>query len=588
MATLDNHTYYNNGSSGATTCIGYESKHNRVVRFSFTTGSSGATSISINITAGTIQNVGGADLTSIPFYVTTSSTSHANANAADGFAVTGYITGSSAKAYSGRASIVLKANTTYYLWFFPKNKTYGFSYWHRTNKTNSYYTTATISGTSKYSLSISAGTGSSITVNRTSSQAGASTGNLSNGAAIYTNDKLKITFSPKTNYSITTHKVNNSSFTSGGTHTVSGNVSVSATATPLKSTVGATDANIGSTSTITVKRYNTSYTHTITYKFGSATGTVCTKSTSTSIAWTVPTSFYAQIPNSKSGTCTLTIETFNGASSLGTNTCTLTVTAPSASCSPTVNGTVVDTNATTIALTGDSSILIKYKSTALCSLTATRKNSATISTVKINGATVAGTVSADTTTAAKSFSEAATNSFKFEATDSRGFSSSKTITPSMINYIQLTINPVISRPSHTGSDIVMTFNGNYYRGSFGAYSNTLTIRYRYKESAEPAYTEQWHTIAPTDYILGTNSFRTNTAILLGSDFDYQKSYEFQVQAYDGANGTKLTTVNKYIPIQRGIPVFDWGENDFNFHVPVKLGDTTLTEEQLKKLLALIT
>ena len=61
-----------------------------------------------------------------------------------------------------------------------------------------------------------------------------------------------------------------------------------------------------------------------------------------------------------------------------------------------------------------------------------------------------------------------------------------------------------------------------------------------------------------------------------------------MQAYDGANGTTLSTVTKTITLQRGIPVFDWGENDFNFHVPIKIGDTQLTEAQLQQLLALIT
>lgn len=455
--------------------------------------------------------------------------------------------------------------------------------------TNSSYSgSITMKPNPVYTLSVSAGTGSSITVNRTSCAGVGSTGDLSAGSKkLCKGDKLKISFSPSTNYSITTHSVNGSSFTSGGTHTVSGNVSVVATATPLKSKIGATDANIGSTSTITVTRYNSSYTHTITYKLGSATGTVCTKSSNTSIAWTVPTAFYAQIPNAKTGTCTLTLETFNGSTSLGTSTCTLTVTASSSACSPTVNGTVVDTNATTIALTGNSSTLIKYKSNALCTLTATRKNSATISSMKIADSTVTGTTSGDVTTATKTFNGVSGTSFKFEATDSRGYYGSKTVTPTMVNYVVLTINPTLSRPTPTGSSIVMSFSGNYYRGSFGAYNNTLTLRYRYKESTNASY-GSWQTIASTSYVFGTNSFRTTSNISIGNNFDYQKSYDFQVRAYDGANGTTLTSVTKTITVKRGIPVFDWGENDFNFHVPIKIGNTTLTEAQLQQLLALIT
>lgn len=81
----------------------------------------------------------------------------------------------------------------------------------------------------KYELSISAGTGSSITVNRTSSPVG-STGNLANGSKLYHGDKLQITFTPLSTYEIDTHTVNGSPFASGSIHTVAAAVSVVATA----------------------------------------------------------------------------------------------------------------------------------------------------------------------------------------------------------------------------------------------------------------------------------------------------------------------------------------------------------------------
>lgn len=425
---------------------------------------------------------------------------------------------------------------------------------------STYSGTITMSPNPVYTLSISAGTGSNITVNRTTCAGSGGTGNLSAGSKkLYYGDKLKITFSPSSNYSINAHTVNSSTFTSGNTHTVSGNVTVSATATPLKSIIGATDANIGSTSTITITRYNSAYRHTITYSFGNLTGTITTKTSNTSIAWTIPTDFYAKIPNAKTGTCTLTCTTYNGDTNLGSSTCTLTVTASSTLCSPSVDGTVIDTNTVTVALTGDSSKLIRYKSTAKCTITASAKNSASISTKYINNGVPTNNV--------RTFSNVSDTSFVFSATDSRGYSSSKTVKPSMVAYIQLTLNPVISRPTPTGGTINMTFNGNYYRGSFGAFNNTLTIRYRYKTAAESTYSG-WTTIDSTKYTIGTSTFQTSVAISLGDDFDYKQTYMFQVNAFDGANGTTLSSVTKTLSVQKGTPVFDWGENDFNFNVPV--------------------
>lgn len=431
-----------------------------------------------------------------------------------------------------------------------------------------------LSNIATYTLSVSAGTGSSITVNRTASGY-AGTGNLSNGARLYYNDKLKITFTPSTNYAISTHTVNNSTFSSGNTYTVSGNVSVKATAQVLASSIGATDANIGSTSTITVTKYNSSYYHSIQYKFGSLSGYITSsggtqstevKFSNASVAFRIPTSFYAEIPNAKTGKCTITCRTYSSSGStsvLGNaTTCTITLTATGA---PDVSGTVVDTNSTTVALTGSNSKLIRYKSTATATISASAKNSSSIVSKFINGSTISG----DT----KVYNNCSETSFVFKAVDSRGYSTSITKTPTVIAYIQLTINPVLLRPTPTGSNITMSFSGDFYRGSFGAATNTLTIRYRYKESGG-SY-GAWKTVESTKIVFGSRSYTSSETFALDDEFNYQKEYQFQVQAVDGTSEYPLSTVTKNITVPRGIPVFDWGENDFNFNVPVMIDNVNL-------------
>lgn len=76
-----------------------------------------------------------------------------------------------------------------------------------------------------HTLSISAGTGSTVTVNRTDSPSG-STGALKHGATVYDGDVLKLTTSVALPYEITAQTVNGSSFVSGSNHTVSKDVSV--------------------------------------------------------------------------------------------------------------------------------------------------------------------------------------------------------------------------------------------------------------------------------------------------------------------------------------------------------------------------
>ena len=589
MATkLSNVAYYFAGNSGASSVIGWESSRTRVVRFEFTTGSAGATSITIATTKGTISLQDGKSMSKIPFYVTTSSDSHKNALQSEGAAVTGYLTKSDG-VWSGTANVLLKEDTKYYIWFFPYDKTYGWSYWHNND---SYYTTYELSGTSKFTLSVSAGTGSTVTVNRTTSALGtslAATGNLSNGASVYKGDKLQITFTPSTNYGIDKHTVNGTAFTSGNTHTVSANVTVVATAYLLASDVGATDANIGAKSTITVTKYNTNYYHSLQYSFGSLSGYITSsggvqsteaKFSGASIAFTVPTSFYAQIPNAKTGVCTITCRTYSSASSttvLGDpSTCTFTATATGG---PTVSGAIVDTDTTTIALTGNSSTLIRYRSNPKCTITATPKNSASISTVTIRGTAVTGTAGTNgVVTAEKTYSNASYTSFAFSATDSRGYSQSLTIVPTVVSYVELTCSPVISRPTPTESSIVMSISGALYRGSFGAASNTLTLDYRYK-TTDGNY-GSWKTVPSSNIVMGSSKY-TVSNLSLGEDFDYKTSYVFQVRARDGAtvSGTSytLSTVTKTIEVQKGIPIFDWGEDDFNVNVALMLSNVNILD-----------
>lgn len=434
----------------------------------------------------------------------------------------------------------------------------------------------TLSNITTYTLSLSAGTGSNITVNRTASGY-AGTGNLSSGARLYYNDKLKITFTPSTNYAISTHTVNGSSFSSGNTYTVTGNVSVKATAQVLASSVGATDANVGSTSTVTVTKYNSSYYHSLQYKFGSLSGYITSsggtqsseaKFSNSSVAFRIPTSFYAQIPNSPTGKCTITCRTYSSSGStsvLGNaTTCTITITATGV---PTVSGSVVDTNTATVALTGDSSKLIRYKSMAKATITATAQNSASIASKFINGVAPTDNV--------RIFSDCSETSFIFKATDSRGYSVSVTKNPTVIAYIQLTINPLLSRPTPTGSSITMSFSGDFYRGSFGAATNSLTIQYRYKESGG-SY-GSWKDVESSKIVFGTRSYTSSSTFTLDDEFDYKKEYQFQVRAKDGTAEHPLSTVTKNITVPRGIPVFDWGENDFNFNVPVMLHNINILD-----------
>lgn len=328
---------------------------------------------------------------------------------------------------------------------------------------------------------------------------------------------------------------------------------------PRASTIGATDANIGATSMIAVSRKSSAYTHSIQYVFGALSGYVTSsggvsteesKFTNTSIAFTVPTAFYTQIQNSKTGTCTLIIRTYSGTTQIGdAQACTFTATAAEASCKPTVSGTVVDSNDVTKSLTGDASKLVRYYSTALCTIAATAKNSATISSKAIGGAAVSG----DT----RSIPNVENGSVAFSATDSRGYSSSATVNATMVPYVKLTNNATGTRTDPTSGNAALNLNGSYYNGSFGAVDNTIEIKYRIVDG-------EYISVTPT---ISENTYSASVPL---TDLDYTQAYNVEIVVTD-----KLASVSKNVTIGKGVPVFDWGESDMNINVPLTVPSMTV-------------
>ena len=310
------------------------------------------------------------------------------------------------------------------------------------------------------------------------------------------------------------------------------------------SSVSCSTANIGSNATITITRASSSFTHKLTYSFGSLSGTIVDNA-GTSYTWTIPTSFYAQIPNAKSGKGTITCTTYNGSTSIGSKTCSFTVNVSSAS-APSLSVSIVDTDSTTIALTGSSSKLIRYYSDAKVTLTASGKNSATIKSYSISGGGGSSTSSSAT------INNITNNTFTCKTTDSRGYTTTVTSTPSMVSYVKLTCVSDDRKPSADGY-MTVSCSGKYFNGSFGATSNSLTVSFRYKVSGG-SYSG-WQ-------IMNNNiSGNTYTSTWELSGLDYKKTYVFQFKAVD-----KLATVTTGESSSKSLPVFDWGETDFNFNV----------------------
>lgn len=324
---------------------------------------------------------------------------------------------------------------------------------------------------------------------------------------------------------------------------------------PRASSVSCSTANIGSNATITINRASTSFTHTLTYVFGSLTGTIATKTSSTNISWTIPTTFYGQIPNSKSGTGTITCQTYNGSTLIGSKSTSFTATVSESASKPTLSPTVSDSNTTTTALTGNSSKFIKYYSNAAVATGAKARNGATLKSYKITCGSKSLTSASGTINAVES------GSFTFSATDSRGYTTTQTINKTLIDYIKLTCSMEAGAPTTAGV-ATLKISGNYWDGSFGKVANTLTVQYRYK--AQGGSYGNWTNIT------ATKSGNTYNATATISGLDYKTTYVFQARAVD-----KLATINTDEQARRTTPIFDWSKDDFNVNGTLKVNNTNI-------------
>lgn len=329
--------------------------------------------------------------------------------------------------------------------------------------------------------------------------------------------------------------------TKNGTASV-GTATATLTLSIPRASIGNISATMGTQKTITIDNYGmSSMEYMITYSFGSSSGTVTNRTSSTSVNFTFPTSLLAEIPDTSSGTGTLTITTYNGTSTIGTRTSTLTLTAPSSAVpSATFTTSIVNTNPTIdpwgIAVQGYSSIS--------ASVTGTGYNGSTIKQMSLSGTGINVTQTFSTTPAILTASSGVISSvygdqtYSASVVDSRGRSASipsQTIT--VWQYSLPTLDNVsIKRCTSAG---VINPTGNYVKPTYTAgYSsldgnNTATISLQYRELG----VSSWSTYSGT--------VTSGTAITLPGQegVDVSKTYEMRLSIRDALNTVYSTLIS---------------------------------------------
>lgn len=329
---------------------------------------------------------------------------------------------------------------------------------------------------------------------------------------------------------------------------------------PRAASIAATDAAIGSVSMVTLGKKSEAYTCAVAWQFGTLSGYLTGEGISqepchvsaSGLAFPLPEEFYYEIPDKASDVCTLTCTTYlNGAAIDTPRKTTFTVRADPARCGPVLTVSAEDVSEKTLALTGDSGRFVRGVSTAKCVMTAQAQYGASVARRKIAGRTV----TADTLLV-----EAIdTDTLRFSVTDSRGYTTEKVLSLSLIPYTPPTLRLTAGRSDATSGKASLQAEGTCFRGSFGAAANRLELRYQINGGSAVDLTPEEREAA-----------YSASARLEG--LDYTQAYTVKVTVTDA-----LTTKSASVRINPGIPLFDWGKEDFAFHVPVSMDGTRLTD-----------
>ena len=323
--------------------------------------------------------------------------------------------------------------------------------------------------------------------------------------------------------------------------------------------------DVESTYNIALNPASDSFSHSLKVTFGSinqyinASGNLQSaeyKFTNKNINFTIPSSFYQQFTG-KSATGTLTLTTYNGNTNIGTKTSTLTANCLESRCKPSISGTVVDVNSTTIALTGNANKIVKGYSNAKLSLTLKAATSngdtkSTISARNVDGTSFNGSE--------VTINKVNKKDFNVTVSNSRGFSTTANISASgeLVNYFSPNMSADFYRTDQTSSNVKLTYNGSFFNQSFGSVSNELEMAWYWKKTTDVNWT-LGGTITPTI----NGNVITSATIDCGDIYDYQTNYRFKLEAID-----KLSNGNREMDVTAGIPNFSFGEDWFQHHTDV--------------------
>lgn len=345
---------------------------------------------------------------------------------------------------------------------------------------------------------------------------------------------------------------------------------------PAPSKISATDMIIGGMYSISITKYVSGYTTTINYRAEgqSIYTTLLDKVPDANWVGYFPDSLWSLYPTNPEIKIDLACITYDGDTVVGIDETTITAYATASKCGPLmgISSRVIDPESK--ALTGSDKRIINRVSTVRVIASAAGRYGATITDCKI----YCGGRSVDQPQDGRGvpFEKVGLGGVYAIATDSRGLTTRiDDTTLEYLLYSVPTMVPTITRDTPTGDTVTVSVRGSWYNGTFGpnpnseyknGIPNTLTVRARYKATTAESY---------GDYVdipvtVSGNEFLATAEV---SGVSYNSVYSFQIRLDDAVcndDSGALGSIYSTVQVSKGIPIFDWGEDDFNFNVPVTI------------------
>ena len=284
-------------------------------------------------------------------------------------------------------------------------------------------------------------------------------------------------------------------------------------------TVSASSVNMGASITINMPRASSSFDHTLTYKFGSATGTIGSD-LGTSKAWEVPLSLASQIPNGTSGTCTITCKTYNGSTLIGTKTVSCTVKVPS-SVVPSISSLTV-TEAES-GLSAKFGAYVQNKSKAKVTISASGSYSSTIKSYKT---TISGKSYSGSSFTSGVLTTSGTVTISTTVTDSRGRTATKSANVTVVAYTAPKITKFTAFRSNASGvqDYESTSVNCAYAWTISALGNKNDNAYLFEYRAKGA--SEWESLA------SGNAYTFNSSRIFANIAPIDSSYDLRLTVTD--------------------------------------------------------